>query len=234
VQVGEAITTLTTVPGREATIGARFQDCLERSGARPTPWRGLLARNPWFWTRPTDERHPALRHLSAQLLRPQRPQIPADGIVQMDRSARPSARGFGVVLRRVKRHGCSIGVPPTTFLMRAARLAALWRQVAAQGEKAYGCRWRCITARRWRRTRAVHGAARPDRLARGVVSGGADLLDALPFALFRRPGWSRARCRVGAHRLELPSRVGALTGWQSGPSWRRACRRRGRRPRVFS
>ncbi|MFN8449420.1 MAG: hypothetical protein U0521_12760 [Anaerolineae bacterium] len=109
--VRDAIVTLTTVPGREATIGRRFQDALERleyaHRAFEKPLELITLDAPG-----DDDRHPALRHLSGQLLRPRPERVPTMGVVQWIEAPDP-AREVGAVLRRVKRlllDGCA----PTT------------------------------------------------------------------------------------------------------------------------
>jgi len=61
-----------------------------------------------------------------------------------------------------------------------------------------------------------------------------DLLERAPFALFAVPGLERRAPLPWLERiaLELRNHGGRLTGWQAVELAARACRRRGRRPRV--
>lgn len=96
----KALVTLTTVPGREETIGRRFKKALKRltdscqsppvivEQAQPAP---LVER-----------RHPALRHLLDTIFQPGSARAPAEGRVALIEAPDPS-REAAAVLRQVKR-----------------------------------------------------------------------------------------------------------------------------------
>ena len=70
-QVRDAVITLTTVPEREATIGRRFQQALDRLNAACDKQGASLDRS--LLPGHDDNRPPALRQLAEQLLRPRAP-----------------------------------------------------------------------------------------------------------------------------------------------------------------
>ncbi|HVU13484.1 MAG TPA: PD-(D/E)XK nuclease family protein, partial [Phototrophicaceae bacterium] len=129
-QAREAIVTLTTIPGREATIGRRFQDALERLNEAHQARRKWLIQIPF--TAHEVERSPALRHLSEQLLLPHPQQIDADGAVQWVEAPDPT-REVGAVLRRVKRLLID-GSQPDDILIALRDWPLYGGALAAQGQ----------------------------------------------------------------------------------------------------
>jgi ATP-dependent helicase/nuclease subunit B len=94
----KALVTLTTVPGREETIGRRFKKALKRltEAAQSPPiiteWRPTL----------TERRHPALRHLVGSIFQLGSVRQSAEGHVALIEAPDP-AREASAVLRQVKR-----------------------------------------------------------------------------------------------------------------------------------
>ncbi len=129
-QAREAMVTLTTIPGREATIGRRFQDALERLNEAHQARRKWLLKIPF--TARENERSPVLRHLSEQLLMPRPPQIEANGAVQWIEAPDPT-REVGAVLRRVKRLLIE-GTPPDDILIALRDWPLYGGAMAAQGQ----------------------------------------------------------------------------------------------------
>lgn len=129
--VGASVTTLTTVPGREATVGRRFAEALERlrqaHAARSLPF----TVEPLEPTEAADERPPALRHLTEQLLRPQPPQIAAGDALQWIEAPDPTQE-VSLVLRQVKRRLLA-GCPPDDILIALRDWSLYGEQVAVQG-----------------------------------------------------------------------------------------------------
>ena len=131
--VGECITTLTTVPGREATVGRRFAEALDRlertHAAHGLPFAVVpLAAS-------GDERPPALIHLTSWLLGAHSPPSAAGEAIQWIEAPDPP-REVGAVLRRVKRlllEGCA----PDDILIALRDWSLYGGQVAVQGES-YG------------------------------------------------------------------------------------------------
>ncbi len=109
-QVSDAVITLTTVPEREATIGRRFQQALDRLMAAFAKQNTTLERVDL--PDHADDRAPALRHLADQLLRPRAPQIAAGDAVKLIEAPDP-AREVGAILRRIKAL-LLLGARPTT------------------------------------------------------------------------------------------------------------------------
>lgn len=96
----ETLVTLTTVPGREQTLGRRFQRALERLEASHAKTGQVLTQH--VYTTTADRRHPDLIRLSEQILRLDVvPQTAQDGIALLE--APDPAQETALVLRRVKR-----------------------------------------------------------------------------------------------------------------------------------
>ncbi len=94
----KALITLTTVPGREETIGRRFKKALKRlTDSAQTP--PIITE----WT-PTfvERRHPALRHLLDAIFQPGSARESAEGYVALIEAPDP-ARESAAVLRQIKR-----------------------------------------------------------------------------------------------------------------------------------
>ncbi len=206
-QVGESITTLTTVPGREATIGARFQDAAQRLAAAHAA-RGIPLESVAL-DEGRDERRPALRHLSEQLLRPRAPQISAEGAVQWIEAPDP-AQEVGAVLRRVKRLLLD-GASPDDVLIALRDWPLYGGKVAVQGE-AYGLPLALHYGAPLAQNPAV--MALLDLL--GLHAGGfrrRDLLDVLRSPYFAVPGLDGGRAAV-LERIALELRVtGGRADW---------------------
>ncbi len=132
-QVSESIVTLTTVPEREATIGRRFQQALDRLTTAYTAAGVALERGDLVAY--DDDRAEGLLYLSEHLLRPHAPQISADGAVTLIEAPDP-AREVGAILRHVKRlllDGCA----PDDILIAVRDWGQYGGQIAAQGRR-YG------------------------------------------------------------------------------------------------
>lgn len=128
-QVRESLVTLTTIPGREATIGRRFAEALDRLQAAHAAYGRELET--LDYTAPLDQRHEALRHLSEQLLLPAPAQIDAGNAVYWLEAPDP-AREVGAVLRRVK--GLLLeGVAPDDIMIAVRDWALYGGHLAAQG-----------------------------------------------------------------------------------------------------
>ncbi|MEO8394182.1 MAG: PD-(D/E)XK nuclease family protein, partial [Chloroflexota bacterium] len=129
-QVRESLVALTTVPGREATIGRRFADAVDRLTAAHAA-RGMALDVIPFTAR-RDQRHPALKHLSEQLLRPRPEKVAVEDAVQWIEAPDP-AHEVGALLRRVKRlllEGC----PPDDILIAVRDWSLYGEQIASQGQ----------------------------------------------------------------------------------------------------
>ena len=134
-----------------------------------------------------DERRPALRQLSAQLLRPQAGARRADGAVHWIEAPDP-AREVGAVLRRVKRlllDGCS----PDDILIALRDWTLYGGQIAAQGQ-AYGLPLALHYGEPLAQQSGGRGAARPAAPARGRLPAARPARRAA-LALFRRAGAGR-------------------------------------------
>jgi ATP-dependent helicase/DNAse subunit B len=127
--VRDSLVTLTTIPGREATIGRRFAEALDRLQAAHAA-RGY-ALDTILYTAPIDQRDPALRHLSEQLLLPAPARIDVDSAVYWLEAPDPS-REVGMVLRRVKAlllNGCA----PDDIMIAVRDWALYGGQLVTQG-----------------------------------------------------------------------------------------------------
>ncbi|MEP7290763.1 MAG: PD-(D/E)XK nuclease family protein, partial [Chloroflexota bacterium] len=128
-QVRDALVTLTTIAGREATIGKRFADALGR--LQHAHDRRGLSLEAVHYSAPVDARTPALKHLSEQLLRPRPQQAEAGSAVHWLEAPDPASE-IGALLRRVKRlllNGC----PPDDILIALRDWTLYGGQVSAQG-----------------------------------------------------------------------------------------------------
>lgn len=97
--VRDGLVALATIPEREATIGRRFAEALERL-VQAHERRGLLLDIVPF-SATQDARHTALKHLSEQLLRPKPREISSGSAIQWIEAPNP-AHEVGAILRRVK------------------------------------------------------------------------------------------------------------------------------------
>ncbi|MCC6801548.1 MAG: PD-(D/E)XK nuclease family protein [Anaerolineae bacterium] len=199
--VGDSVVTLTTVPGREATIGSRFADALDRLQAAHSLYHQPLEIIPFVTS--VDDRHRALRHLSAQLLRPHPVRIPVDGAVRWLEAPDP-AREVGAVLRRVKRlllDGCA----PDDILIALRDWALYGGQMAAQG-RSYGLPLALHLGEPLARNPAVVALLDLLRLHLGDFRR-RDLLDVLRSPYFDVPGLGAARVDL-LERISVEMRVG--------------------------
>ncbi|NDJ62690.1 MAG: hypothetical protein GYB67_16325 [Chloroflexi bacterium] len=130
----EALITLTTVPGRTATIGRRFTRALQRMDAAAHAEGVRLTRHPGVGDF-QDARHPALRHLAEQIFRPNPKTRPAEadtsGGVQFIEAPDPAAE-VGAVLRRIKRRLLD-GARPDDMLIAVRDWPGYSGHLSAQG-----------------------------------------------------------------------------------------------------
>lgn len=104
----ETLITLTTVPGREQTIGKRFTRARER--LRQTFAAEGQALNEHTVTDGVDDRHPVLRHLVEQIFQREPTQTTANGVAHFIEAPDINSE-VSAVLRRVKRLLLA-GTPP--------------------------------------------------------------------------------------------------------------------------
>ncbi len=188
-QAQDAVITLTTVPGRETTIGSRFQDALDHLTAAHKA-RRLTLDVQTVTTAPLDQRPSALRQLSARLGLPKSSQpISSDGAIRWIEAPDP-AREVGAVLRRVKRlllDGCA----PDDILIALRDWEQYGGQFAAQGQ-VYGLPMALHYGDALSRSPAVVALLDLIRLHAGDFRR-RDLLDALRSPYFVVPGLDAAR-----------------------------------------
>lgn len=128
-RAGRTLITLTTVPGREATIGRRFADALvtlTQAADAPLSTRMLTG---------TGDRPAGLAHLIGQIFMASPPPLAADESVHFLEAPDPGAE-VGMALRRVKRLLLD-GTPPDQILI-ALRDWALYQPSLLAYARAYG------------------------------------------------------------------------------------------------
>lgn len=128
--VRDGLVALATIPEREATIGRRFAEALERLESAHER-RGVPLEIVPFTTA-QDARHPALKHLSEQLLRPKPCEVEAGSAIQWIEAPDPT-REVGAVLRRVKRLLLN-GTEPDDVLIALRDWGAYGGLIAAQAQ----------------------------------------------------------------------------------------------------
>lgn len=206
-QVQDAVVTLTTVPGREATIGRRFADAFGRLQAAHDAL-GYPLETVAF-SAPSDTRHPALRHLSDQLLAPKPRRAPAGEAVRWIEAPDP-AREVGAVLRRVKRLLLD-GALPDDILIAARDWTLYGGQMAAQA-RGYDLPVALHYGDPLARNPAVVALLDLLRLHAGDFRR-RDLLDVLRSPYFAVPGLDASRVDL-LERISLEMRVtGGRHNW---------------------
>ena len=205
-QAREAVITLTTVPEREATIGRRFQQALERLADAYAD--AEVALEPVDLDEHEDDRAPALRHLSDHLLRPRAEKIAADDAITLIEAPDP-AREVGAVLRRIKRlllDGCE----PDDILIAVRDWGRYGGQIAAQGRR-YGLPLALHYGDPLANNPAVAALLEPDQPARGRFPAARPARRAA-LAVFRRAGDRRRAGRSAGADQPRTARDGRAFG----------------------
>lgn len=130
----DTLITLTSVPGREETVGRRFSQAFERLVERYS--RVGQDYTPIETGYASDTRHEDLRHLAENFLQPEAPPKPARGGIICLEAPDPKQE-VALALRRVKRMLLVDGVPPDSILIALRNWSLYQPHLAALGQK-YG------------------------------------------------------------------------------------------------
>lgn len=207
-QIRETVITLTTVEGREKTMGRRFTRALERLKVAHDDSRFVLL--PVAAAAPGES--DAFQHLADHLLRPAwQPYAAATDAIRLLEAPDPTAEA-ALVLRRIKRLLLD-GVPPDHILI-AARDWATYADAFATAARAYGVPIALNTGEALARNPAITALLNLLELPRGDFRR-RDLFDALRSPYFRVPGMDDAAVSA-VERVAFRERItGGREAWLS-------------------
>lgn len=182
-RTAETLITLTTVEGREGTMGLRFTRALDRLKETHDPARLMVTRLPSITPTPTHQT--PFAHLADQLLLPNAQSYPdPTPALRLLEAPDPTAEA-ALIMRRVKRLILD-GTPPDAMLI-AVRDGATYAEAFSTAARAYGV----PIALNYGERLAANPAINALLLLLDLPKGGyrrRDLMDVLRSPYFRIPG----------------------------------------------